>query len=117
MIDIRVRKKQLKDDLDLLEDGFQNRYSKAKGNFLGAMKPLEIVKKNPVKAVGVAFVAGLAAGLAKPKRSSNKNDSSGTSSSGSGFTSLMFDELKRLAARRTAQYVTELIDNKITSDD
>lgn len=119
MADIRARKKKLKSDLDLLENDFQGRISKAKGNILGSLQPLTMVKKNPVKAVGSAVLLGLAVGLAVPKRSSkskNKSSSDSSAPSGPGFSSLLFDEMKRIAARKAAYYVSDLIDKNISSD-
>ena len=118
MVDIRARKNKLKSDLDLLESDFQNRYFRMKGNILGSLQPLTLVKKNPIKAVGSAVLLGLAIGLAVPKRSSKSNKNSSESTSFSpGFTSLLFDEAKRIAARKAAYYVSDIIDKKISSED
>ena len=119
MADIRARKNKLKSDLDLLENDFQGRFTKAKGNILGSLQPLTLVKKNPVKAVGSAILFGLAVGLAVPKRSSKsreKNSSDSATSSGPGFSSLLFDEMKRVAARKAAYYVSDLVDKKFSSE-
>lgn len=118
MVDIRARKNKLKSDLDLLENDFQNRFSRMKGNILGSIQPLTLVKKNPIKAVGSAVLLGLAIGLVVPKRSSKSDKKSPESTSFSpGFSSLLFDEVKRIAARKAAYYVSDMIDKNISSEE
>lgn len=115
MIDIRRRKTRLKDDLELLEGSFENRYRKAKKSLLGSFKPVETIKKRPFQSIGVAVILGLAAGLSsKKKAASNGQENSGTVPSRPGFTGLLFDEVKRLAARRAASYISEVIDERMT---
>ncbi len=114
MTEIRLRKTRLEDDIDLLEQSFENRYTRTKKRFLGSFKPVEFIKKRPLQMVGAALIVGLAVSITRRKKSKNDN---GSASSGSpAFTGILYDEMKRLAARKAASYMTEWIDQRISSD-
>jgi hypothetical protein len=119
MADFRKRKVRLQDDLDLLEGSLENRFSKAKKSLLGSFNPVETIKKRPLQAVALSVVAGVVLGLSgkkKRKRPKDTGDYIESSSSGStGFTSLLLDEVKRIAARRAASYISEIMDEKLTN--
>ncbi len=118
MADIKQRKNRLKDDLELLEGSFENRINKFQNKVLGPFKPVPFIKKKPFQAVGVAIIAGLAVGLArKRKRKFSDQDQDYSVSDDLGFTSLLFDEVKRIAARRVASYISEFVEKKMSQDD
>lgn len=118
MADFRKRKTRLQDDLELLEGSFENRYNKAKKSLFGSFKPVETIKKRPLQAVALSVAAGVIFGLSSKRKRDKKisaEDHSERSSSGSaGFASLLFDEVKRIAARRAASYISEIMDQKLT---
>lgn len=118
MGDVRIRKQKLKDDLELLESGFENRISKV-SNILPDISPASAIKKHPLKSVGIAMMAGMALGLLSKK--SHKNRTGERYHSGSnennGFTSLIFSELKRVAAMRAASYISEMVEKKMKGDE
>jgi len=114
MADIRLRKTRLQDDLDLLEQSFENRFSKAKKSMLGSVQPVEFIKKRPLQMFGAALVVGLALSLTRRKKSKSSDTESSMRSP--AFTGILYDEMKRIAARRAASYMSEWIDQKITSD-
>jgi ElaB/YqjD/DUF883 family membrane-anchored ribosome-binding protein len=114
MSDIRLRKKKLQDDLDLLEGSFENRITRIRKNIMGAFEPVEYIKRNPFKSVGVAVIAGIALGLSGRKKGGD--DEGGRSATNKLiFSTLLLDELKRLAAQRAASYVSDLIDQRMNS--
>ncbi len=118
MTDINQRKTRLKDDLELLEGSFENRITKLQKKVFGSYKPSVIIKKKPFQAVGLAIITGFAIGLArKKKHKSSGTDHENTESESLGFSSLLLDEVKRIAARRTATYISELIEKKMSQDD
>lgn len=113
MADIRKRKKKLEDDLELLEDDFEYRISKAQQKILGPFQPVEFIKKNPLKAVATSVIAGVALGLMGTDKSSDNRTSSSNMHKEKLFD-LVFNEVKRVAARKAASYLSDLIDEKIT---
>lgn len=119
MVDFRKRKTRLQDDLELLEGSFENRFNKAKKSVLGSFKPVETIKKRPFQAVALSVAAGLVIGLSgkkkRKKRSSPETQTESYSSGSAGFTSLLFDEVKRIAAQRAASYISEMMDQKLSN--
>ena len=114
MADIRLRKKKLKDDLDLLENSFENRISHLKKNISGVFQPVDYIKKHPFKSVGIAVTLGIALGISGSKK--RENTEGGVSDSTKLiFSTLLMGEIKRLAARRVASYISELIDQNLSS--
>lgn len=110
MTDIRARKRKLKNELELLEGGFENRVTGIREKVLGPLEPASFIKKHPFKSLGAAVFAGFLLGLPGKKRPSGPKTSPGTS--GTGFSSLLFDELKRFAARRAMLYVSDFLDER-----
>lgn len=117
MTEFRKRKCSLQDDLELLEGSFENRFNDARERFFGSFKPIETIKKKPLQTVALSVAAGLIIGLSGKKKR-NKQDSgehgSSRSSTSTGFTSLLFDEVKRIAARRAASYISDMMDQKLS---
>lgn len=118
MTDFIKRKTRLQDDLELLEGSFENRFNKAKKNVFGSFKPIETIKKRPLQAVAFSVAAGLVIGLSKKKkrkkRTPSETKSENSSSRSPGFTSLLFDEVKRIAAQRAASYISEMMDKQLS---
>lgn len=113
MADIKRRKRKLEDDLELLEGDFEHRISSAQRKFLGPFQPVEYIKKNPFKAVGTSVLVGVALGLMGKEKSSN-GETSGRNSHKEKLFDLLFDEVKRVAARKAATYLSDLVDERIS---
>jgi len=113
MADIKRRKKKLEDDLELLEGDFEHRISSAQKKVLGPLKPIDYIKKHPFKAVGTSVVVGIAFGLIGSGKSSNSTGTEGAKHKEKLFE-LLFNEVKRVAARKAATYISEMIDEKIS---
>lgn len=114
MSDIIQQKNRLKDDLELLEGSFENRITSLKNNIFGPIKPVRLIRKKPFHAIGFALFAGIALGLAKKKQRASSDNSD--SSSSLKFSGLLFDEVKRIAARRAADYISDFVEQKMTED-
>lgn len=122
MDQIRLRKTRLQDDLELLEGSFENRVTKIKSNFLGSINPVQFVKEKPLRAVGLAVVTGIAFGFMSGKKRTGGNAGKSNASSvsddgayrGPGFTTILLDEVKRIAARRAAGYISDFVDQKLS---
>lgn len=115
MADIRKRKKKLEDDLELLEDDFENRISKAQKKVLGPLKPIDYIKKNPFKAVGTSVIVGVALGLMGNDKSSDGEVSADIHKE--KMFDLIFSEVKRVVARKAASYLSDLIDEKFAGEE
>lgn len=119
MREIRERKEKLRGDLELLESGFENRISKVSSIVPANLNPVKAIRKHPLKSVGLSvlfgIVAGVATGSGKKKSQSTEKQEPGSSSS-QGFTSMVFNELKRVAAYRTATYISELLENRMAGN-
>src|SRR5690625_1871595 len=123
MADIRLRKQQLKDDLDVLEDNFEERIRSARTNILKSVNLYEPSRKKPLRVVGMAIAAGLIVGLSRRKKTRNKSRRTDQrpvahEEHGSfevpaiGFTTLLADETTTIAAHRAALYISEIMDEK-----
>jgi hypothetical protein len=115
MYEIRQKKKKLRDDLDLLESGFENRISKVSTFLPGNIHPIKTIQKHPLKSVGLAVLFGTVAGMLTGSEKKNKSKSPSESSAREGFPSLVFNELKRVAAYRAASYISDLMETKMAS--
>jgi hypothetical protein len=118
MNDVRIRKKKLKDDLELLEGNFEKRIHSTRKRIFGPLQPVSFIKNQPFFSVGIAIAAGFMLGLAKkggsqtekqpPEKSSGKDTPD--------FTGILFDEMKRIAARRAASYISDFVDQKLSEN-
>ena len=114
MADIRKRKKKLEDDLDLLEEDFEDRISSAQKRVLGPLQPINLIKENPFKAVGTSVLVGIALGMVGREKSSEENATSIDDSHKEKLFDLLFNEVKRVAARKAATYLSDFIDERIS---
>ncbi len=118
MKEIRFRKKKLKDDLELLEGNFEKRVHDIRERILGPFRPVLFIKKKPMYAMGIAVAAGIALGFinkgGKKKKNMDQQEVYSSSESSPGFTGILFDEIKRIAARRAASYVSDFVDQKFS---
>ena len=116
---ITAHKEELKQDIRKIEGDFKGRISNVKGTITEILHPTEQIKKYPFKAVGAALGVGLIVGLLRrSKRKRRKTDSQDLyhpAPPSSGFTSLLLNELKHLAARKAIHYMSDLIDEQVSS--
>lgn len=118
MIEVRERKEKLKQEIRLLESGFENRVTHLKDSINEIRKPARLIKNSPVKSVAIAVGIGFAVGLLKKKR--KRSSGSGQSAiepegrRTPGITSFIVEELQHLAAQKAMMYLSELIDKQIS---
>lgn len=115
MADIRRKKKKLEDDLELLEDDFENRISRAQKKVLEPLKPIDYIKKNPFKAVGTSVILGIALGLMGNDKTSEGEVASDIHKE--KMFDLLFSEVKRVVARKAGSYLSDFIDEKMSSEE
>ncbi len=116
MKDVRIRKKKLKDDLELLEGNFEERIQSTKRRILGPLKPVSYIKSKPFLALGAALAAGIILGFSSKKKNNSKEiiEDRKSSDKSPAFTGILIDELKKIAAKRAANYLSELVDQKLS---
>ena len=114
MADIRERKKNLEDEIRMLESGFESRISKVKSGLGSAANPTSYVKKNPLKSVAVAAAAGFTLGILKSSNKKTRNYSTEKKSKPrSGISSILLNEFKHMAVQKAMYYISELVDQQI----
>ena len=113
MSELRARKKKLQQELEDLEDDIEGRFSGVQKKILGNIDPISIIKKNPLKSVGTSVLFGLAIGMIGRKNKEGISDKSGRGE----FTDQFLSEMKRVAAKKVAHYLSELINRQVSGDE
>lgn len=115
--EIQIRKERLQNELDAIETKYAAKIGGVKRMLNGSLKPAQKIRRNPLKAVGYAVLVGFSVGLLRKKKSSkkkkNKQAQDHSGESNVGFTSLLMNELKRLAARKAMVLVSEMVDKEV----
>lgn len=118
MIEVRDRKEKLKQEIRLLESGFESRVTHLKGSINEIRKPAGLIKNSPIKSVAIAAGIGFAIGLLKKKRKRSSGSGQGTiepeGRRSPGITSFIVEELQHLAAQKAMMYLSELVDKQIS---
>ena len=106
---MKRRKERLKQELQTLESGIDNSFTKVKRNTLKSLDVSQHIRNHPYKALGLAVLAGFAAGFS----GRGKKDGKEGNDSKYSFRNLFVDELKRVAARHATDYISGLIDSRL----
>ena len=106
------KKKKLEDELEMLEGNIEQRFSGVQKKVLGTLEPLETIKQNPLKSVGTSVLIGFAIGMIGYKRSPNDEELDDLHRE--KFLNLFFNEFKRVAARKAATYISEILDQSLS---
>lgn len=104
--EIKARKKALEEEIQRIEKKYAEKSKRVKKCAKSAIKPVQRIKENPFTSVGLAVLAGFIVGLPGRRRKSSSDSSN-------KFSSMVATELKRLAARRTIDFVSEFVDNEL----
>lgn len=108
------RKNRVEAELNQIQNNLDSTVHRVKDSFLESVIPADNIRRKPFKSVGIAIIVGFVAGLPKKrKRKSGKEivDDNGKQ----GVSSLLKDELRRLVAQKTAGYIMDVIDSKLSS--
>lgn len=105
--EIREKKKALEEEIQRIEKKYSDKTRRVKNRVDSTLKPVKRIKEHPFAAVGLAVLAGFIVGLPGKRRRRGGADNS------TSFTSMVGTELKRLAARRTIDFVGEFVDNEL----
>ncbi|MCH8549119.1 MAG: hypothetical protein LAT80_09585 [Balneolaceae bacterium] len=118
--EIKEQRERLQNEIRGLETGFSDRITKIKGELNSITTPVQKIREKPLKSVAIAAGVGFLAGILRRSRKSRKKSSAAPAApvspppSGSGFTSMLMNEMKHLAARKAMFYLSELIDRQIS---
>jgi hypothetical protein len=115
MEEVRRQKEQLREEIKALESGFEKRITTVKGVVVNTLQPTNYIRKKPLKSVGTAVAAGFLVGLLKRGRRAGRGKAGKRSNHSSGFTSILMNELKHIAAQKAMVYLSELIDQQLSS--
>lgn len=118
LIELEQRKKRIEAELNQIHQDMDSSVDVMKQKVLSIVLPVKAIREKPFKAVGVALIAGFTLGLPRlrmksKRREKNYEEESGGSSQ--GVTSLMFDEMKRIAARRAVRFFMDTVDEKLSA--
>jgi ElaB/YqjD/DUF883 family membrane-anchored ribosome-binding protein len=115
--EIHLRKQKLQQEIDLIEQKYSKKATKISNGIQNTLKPIQTIRDNPLRSLGISVAVGLILGLSgRSKRSSSKTsstDDSGSGNSDNGFSSLLMSELKRMAAKRAMMYISDIVDRKV----
>lgn len=115
--EIQLRKQKLQQEIDLIEEKYSSKATKVSKGIQNTLKPIQTIRDNPLKSLGISIAIGVVLGLSgRSKRTSSKSRSDSGDSSGkgdSGFSSLLMNELKRMAAKRAMMYISDIVDRKV----
>jgi ElaB/YqjD/DUF883 family membrane-anchored ribosome-binding protein len=107
--DLQARKKNLELELEKIKESVSTSASDVKDGIISSVLPVERIRKKPFKSIGIAIAAGFILGLPRLRGKRIK----GESVKSYGFSSMLIDELKRMAARKAMIYITDLIDDEV----
>ncbi|MEX0769267.1 MAG: hypothetical protein WD035_00945 [Balneolaceae bacterium] len=118
LIELEQRKKRIEAELNQIHQDMDSSVDVMKEKVLSTVLPVKAIRKKPFKAVGIALIAGFALGLPRlrmksRRREKNYKEERGRSSQ--GMTSLMFDEMKHIAARRAVRFFMDTVDEKLSA--
>jgi len=115
--EIQLRKQKLQQEIDLIEQKYSNKATKVSQGIQNTLKPIQTIRNNPLRSLGISIAIGVVLGLSgRSKRTSSKSQSDDGERSGngdSGFSSLLMNELKRMAAKRAMMYISDIVDRKV----
>lgn len=109
---LEQRKKQIEAELVQIQNDVDSSVDSIKERFLSSLLPVKMIHKKPFKAVGIAVLAGFTLGLPRLRLGKRRKGTAGRRDS-QGVTSLMMDELKRIAARRAVGLFVDTLDDQL----
>jgi ElaB/YqjD/DUF883 family membrane-anchored ribosome-binding protein len=115
MSEFETHKEELKDEIRNLESGFELRVKKVKKRVMSTLQPVDQIKKNPFKSVAAAAGIGLLIGLMGRRKKRSNHSAPVTVAPRDGISSFLLSEIKHLAARKAMLYLSDLIDQQISS--
>lgn len=108
------RKNRIEAELNQIQNNLDNTVHRVKDSFLESFIQTDKIRRKPFKSVGIAIIVGFVAGLPKIKKRKTGKEIVDTNDN-PGISILLKDELRRLVAQKTAGYIMDVIDSKLSS--
>jgi ElaB/YqjD/DUF883 family membrane-anchored ribosome-binding protein len=108
------RKNRIEAELNQIQNNLDRTVHRIKDSFLESVIPADKIRRKPFKSIGIAIIVGFAAGLPKIKKKKSGKENVDTNGK-PGISILLKDELRRLVAQKTAGYIMDVIDSKLSS--
>lgn len=105
---LEKKKRELKEELNLLQSQLDNSFDHVREDVSHKLDPVEFIKNHPLPVVGTAVLLGFLTGYS-PK-------STGRTYSGV-FSSLMWEEIKKIATKKALSTATAYIENMLNVED
>jgi len=116
--ELEQRKKRIEAELNQIHQNLDNSFNKAKTSLVSLADPSGHIRRKPLHSLAIAVIAGFAIGYLKSQKKNNKTPSSEVQSPQwapkPGIANLLFDEVRRMAARKAAVYLMDFLDTTIS---
>jgi hypothetical protein len=109
---LRIRKEKLESELQHIQSKLESRIDDIRDDVTARVSPVYWIKKYPLRAIGVAVVAGFLVSRA----GRTLKDDGVRSSGGDTFGSLLASELKRVATQRAVGYLVNSLEKQFEKD-
>lgn len=113
--ELEQRKRKIRTELNQLHHQLDGSMRNAGHKAAHSILPVKWIRKKPFKAIGASLLTGFILGLSRGRGKSKKirKGESGSTESRPGMSSMIVDELKRVAARRAVQSIVEMVDEQL----
>lgn len=114
--ELEQRKKRIETELNQIHHNLDNSFNNVKASLIRSIDPSDRIRKKPLKSLGIVVITGFAIGLMKGRRKRSVENGRVLHQK-SGIANLMFDEVRRLAARKAALYFLDLVEANLPGFD
>lgn len=104
--EIEKKKKELQEELERIQNELDHSLDEVRADVSKNLHPAEFIKNHPLPVMGISVLAGFLAGHQKKSSHSSRKISTGN-----GFSSILWSELKKLATRKTVSAAMDYLDN------
>lgn len=113
--DIEQRKKRIEAELNQIQSKFRDGTTdNFRRSVISKIVPIDKIRQHPLAAVGLALAAGFLAGLPKKKSEEKEQKESHRANGQVRVKNLVFNELKRVLAKRTVHYFVDTVDSALS---
>lgn len=102
---LEQKKKELKAELENIQNELDESIDGVRSDVSSRLDPAEFIKKHPIEVVGVSIVIGFLAA----------HSGKDSASSGTGFSSALWYELKKLVTKKAISFATEYAEKMLTN--
>ena len=106
---LEEKKKELEQELHDIQHELDDSLDKVRTDVSSQLAPTEFIRRHPLPVVGLSLLAGFLLG--------NKNSRTSSDSSGSGFSSVLLSEIKKLATKKGISIATDYIESLLLEEE